>query len=69
MTVHPSDPSVAYIDVEDFPGVDPDTEDGRITLAMIMGERRRDNPSKSHFIIRSKGEMVGEMIIRDERNQ
>ena len=58
------DPSVMIINVEDYPGLDPTTQDGKDQLSAIGFQASYDHPGKSHFLFMHKGEQIGQMITR-----
>ena len=61
----PIDPSVMIINVEDYPGLDPATDEGKEQLSAIGFAASRDNPGKCHFRFKHKGEQIGQMITRN----
>jgi len=60
----PIDPSVMIINVEDYPGLDPTTQDGKDELSAIGFQASYDHPGKNHFLFMHKGEQIGQMITR-----
>jgi len=62
--VRPDDPSVMVINVEDYPGLDPSTEEGKDQLSSIGFASASANPGKCHFLFKHKGEQIGQMIVR-----
>src|SRR6516164_8788554 len=60
----PIDPSVMIINVEDYPGLDPTTQDGKDQLSAIGFQASHDHPGKNHFLFMHKGEQIGQMITR-----
>jgi hypothetical protein len=61
---HVDDPSVMVINVEDYPGLDPSTKEGKEQLSGIAFAASHANPDKWHFLFKHKGEQIGEMIVR-----
>jgi hypothetical protein len=57
-------PSV-IINVEDYPGLDPATGEGKEQSSAIGFAASRDNPGKCHFRFKHKGEQIGQMITRN----
>ena len=60
----PIDPSVMIINVEDYPGLNPTTQDGKDQLSAIGFQASHDHPGKNHFLFMHKGEQIGQMITR-----
>jgi hypothetical protein len=61
----PIDPSVMIINVEDYPGLDPTTDEGKEQLSAIGFQASYNNPGKCHFLFKHKGEQIGQMITRN----
>jgi hypothetical protein len=64
MSTEPLDPSMMIINVEDYPGLDPNTDEGKEQLSAIGFQASYANPDKCHFIFKHKGEQIGQMITR-----
>jgi hypothetical protein len=62
--VRPDDPSVMVINVEDYPGLDPSTEEGKDQLSSIGFANSHTHPDKRHFLFKHKGKQIGQMIVR-----
>lgn len=57
-------PMTKEIDVEDYPDIDPDTQDGQEEFSCLACElKRQSNGLLTHFIFKRKGEMIGEMYV------
>jgi hypothetical protein len=59
-----NDPSVMIINVEDYPDIDPDTEEGKEQLGGIGFWAASQHPNKWHFLFFRKGEQIGQMVVR-----
>ena len=58
-----SKPWLARIDVENYPNIDPDSEDGKETLTGYAAMINFHNPVVTHIIIARDGEPIGEVAI------
>jgi hypothetical protein len=53
------------INVEDYPGLDHTTDEGKEQLSAIGFAASYNNPGKCHFLFKHKGEQIGRMITRN----
>jgi hypothetical protein len=51
------------IDVENYPDIDPDTDDGKDELSSLAFELALGR-TPIHFVFRRRGEEIGQMIVR-----
>jgi hypothetical protein len=57
----------AILNVEDFPDIDPWTEDGREEFTLIAHRTHREFPNLVHFIFKLGGEKIGEVMFTPPR--
>jgi hypothetical protein len=58
--IHPHKRWLAAIDVENFPGVDPNTEDGKSDLIAYASLIFFQDQAIQHVVIRQNGKVIGE---------
>jgi hypothetical protein len=54
---------LAEIHLEDFPSIDPDTEEGKEELMGLAFAVHRRRPAVTHVVFKQDGEQIGEMLI------
>jgi len=59
--VHPEKPWLAAIDVESFPEIDPDTDEGKENLGGFASMIFFENKAIQHVLIRRRGVVIGEV--------
>jgi hypothetical protein len=60
-TIHPTKPWLAAIDVENFPGCDSDTDEGKENLVAYASMIFFQDKAIQHVVIRCKGKVIGEI--------
>jgi hypothetical protein len=53
------------IQVEDYPGIDPSTEDGKEQFTLLASEMSLHDPTLTYFVFKRGSEVIGEMYLRD----
>jgi hypothetical protein len=53
------------IQVEDYPDIDPNTEDGKEQFTLLASEMSMRNPALTYFVFKRGSEVIGEMYITD----
>ena len=53
------------IQVEDYPDIDPSTEDGKEQFTLLACDMSWRDPALTYFVFKRGGEVIGEMYIRD----
>lgn len=61
---HPTDSSVAIVNIEDLPDIDWKTDDGKDELSGVAYRLHYDHPDRWHIVFHEKGVKIGEMILR-----
>jgi hypothetical protein len=60
-TMHPTQPWLAAIDVEHYPEIDPDTDEGKEDLAVYASLIMYETKTVQHVLIRRGGKVIGEI--------
>jgi hypothetical protein len=53
------------IQVEDYPDIDPGTEEGKERFWLVASEMSMRDPALAYFVFKRGGEVIGEIYIRD----
>jgi hypothetical protein len=53
------------IQVEDYPDIDPSTEDGKEQFTLLVCDMSRRDPALTYFVFKRGGEVIGEMYVTD----